>query len=55
MNKSPYVVEGQPFIEVDVKYFDIIQRDSELLEQLHYVGVEEWDGYKTAVELYENN
>lgn len=54
MSKSPYVVEGQPSIRVDVKYFNIIQKDSELLEQLYYVGVEDWDGYKTAVELYED-
>tara|TARA_R100001377_G_scaffold83409_1_gene64873 strand:+ start:2402 stop:2593 length:192 start_codon:yes stop_codon:yes gene_type:complete len=52
--KSPYVVEGQPSVEVDVAYFKSIQSDSHLLDYLRYVGVEDWDGYNTAVELYED-
>ena len=51
--KSPYVVEGQPTIEVDQEYFYFIQEGSELLQVLQAHGVEGWDGYKDAKQEYD--
>jgi len=51
--KSPYVVEGQPTIEVDQEYFYFIQEGSELLQVLQAHGVEDWDGYKDAKQEYD--
>ena len=52
-NESPYVVEGQPSILVDVAYFDTIQKDSEFLECLTACGVDNWSGFEEALEMYE--
>jgi hypothetical protein len=52
---SPYVVEGQPTIEVDQEYFKAIQNDSEFLEVLNELGVEYWDQYEQAKLMHKVN
>ena len=53
MNESPYAVEGQPSVLVDLAYFRLIQKDSDFLECLDACGVLDWEGYKEANEMYE--
>ena len=55
MNESPYVVDGQPSILVDVTYFDTVQKDSEFLECLTACGVDSWDGFEEALNMYEED
>ena len=52
---SVYAIPGKPTIEVDLAYFQLIQKDSELFEYLKFYGVEDWDGYKDAEQEYNDN
>ena len=51
---SVYAIPGKPTIEVDLAYFQLIQKDSELFEILKAHGVEDWEGYKAAEQEYNN-
>lgn len=51
---SVYAIPGKPTIEVDLEYFYLIQKDSELFEYLKFYGVEDWEGYKAAEQEYNN-
>lgn len=52
-DESPYVVSGQPSISVDAIYLETLQKDSEFLECLTACGVDSWDGFEEALEMYE--
>jgi hypothetical protein len=51
---SVYAISGKPTIEVDLEYFYLIQKDSELFEILKAHGVEDWEGYKAAEQEYKD-
>jgi|TARA_B110000238_G_C16067116_1_gene413262 hypothetical protein len=42
-------------IEVDLNYYNLIQKDSHLLECLMYCGVDMWDGFEEALIMYEED
>jgi hypothetical protein len=44
---------SEVIIAVGKEYHEALQHDSHLLECLLLLGVDEWDGYKQAVEMYE--
>ena len=41
-------------IDVDEDYYNLIERDSHLLECLMYYGVDSWDEFDNALVLYES-
>ena len=41
-------------IEVDADYYNLIERDSHLLECLMYYGVDSWEEFDNALVLYES-
>ena len=51
---SVYAIPGKPTIEVDLEYFYLIQKDSELFEIYKAHGVEDWEGYKAAEQEYKD-
>jgi hypothetical protein len=40
-------------IEVDEDYYNLIERDSHLLECLMHYGVDSWDEFDNALVLYQ--
>ena len=41
-------------IDVDEDYYNLIERDSHLLECLMYYGVDSWEEFDNALVLYES-
>jgi hypothetical protein len=46
--------KGIVMTEVDVTYLSQMERDSHLLECLHAYGVDEWDNFKAAYQMFED-
>jgi len=42
-------------IEVDAEYFKVIEKDSEFLTCLTTCGVDAWEGFEEALEMYEED
>lgn len=51
---TEYEIETIPFkVYVDIEDFKRLKRDSDFLDCLRYVGVDNWSGYPEAVEQFE--